>query len=677
VSTFNISLVADGRELIATDLKVNCLIQENLLFGLLTDNPSAYLPLNDIRTATGIVRAAQMESSDLPDRAQGLGALDAIVVSGVDTGTLSIEQRQALRLWLAEGGKLFVVGGPKWQATVSGLDEFLPIDLNATRTVSSLSELEDYTGSSISLDGEAVLAVGQPRAEAEVILEEDGFPLIVQNAIGFGKVIYFAADPGLQPLSNWAGMRDVYGKLMDASSIKPAWLNNQWDEFSANQALSTLNELGIPSTLFICCWLVLYVAMIGPLNYIVLNRIKRRELAWLTIPGLVVVFSCLAYFSGFAYRGARPILNRLAVVQAWDKLDQARVNALVGLYSPNRTKYTIDSGAQFMLYPFRGSNVSLQSENSWFALQQGLNMFVPNVLVEIGGLEAVSAQGYLPALTFTHDLVVNITDQNPTLEGTITNASPYTLMDAMLVTSGEWKRLGDMAPGSTQNANLTLLSGPSGPDFYVMDTVSILGVNYFGGQVSPEDQRRVALMDAAVGTAYNTKEANWGIYLMGWVDGPLIPIGLKDKNFESIDTLLYIMMLSPKSNIESGLVRLTPSMFVWETSSPGNTPFSSRGIPVGGYILRFRPAIPIPFRSVNSLRLDINSITPPGEVFVSLWDFEQGAWIQVEGIHWGGYEISDPGRYVDKDGEIRLKVDGNQSNYTEIQSSHFTLVVEQ
>jgi hypothetical protein len=234
-----------------------------------------------------------------------------------------------------------------------------------------------------------------------------------------------------------------------------------------------------------------------------------------------------------------------------------------------------------------------------------------------------------------------------------------------------------MAPGSKQNANITLIAGPNGPEFYILDTASILGVNYFGGQVSPEDQRRVALMDAALGTAYNTKVANWGVYLMGWVDEPLTSIGLQDKNFESIDTTLYIKMLSPETNTESGLLRFTPSMFVWETSSPGSTPFYSHGIPVGGYTLRFRPAVSIPFRSVNSLRLDINSSATTGEVLVSLWDFEQNAWIQMDGIHWGGNDISDPGRYVDQDGEIRLKVDGNQSNYTEIYSSHFTLVVKQ
>jgi hypothetical protein len=676
LSTLNISLLADGRELTKTELKVNCLTRENLLFGLLADNPSAFLPLNDIQTANGVLRVAQLEISDLPDRAQGWEALDALVISGVDTGTLTSEQQSALSSWLAEGGKLLVIGGPKWQASVSGVIGFMPIDLNMTRTVQDLSELKAYIDSSIPLEGMSVLTVGQLHSGAEVLVEQDGFPLLTQTAIGFGKVIYLAADPALEPLSNWEGMKDVYGKLLGSRSLRPVWLNSQWDVFNANSALSTLNELGIPSIGFICCWLVVYVATIGPVNFLVLNRMKKRELAWLTIPAMVVFFSGLAYFSGFMYRGTRPIINRLAVIQAWDKMEQARVKALAGLYSPTRTKYTIDSGTQFMLYPFEGMNTNLQSNNSWFALQHGPGMSVPDVLVEIGGVEAASAQGYLPALGIEHDLVINVSDKTPTLKGNITNASQYMLKDAILVTPGDWKRLGDLAPGSTHNANVTLIPGPNGPEFYNLNASTILGVDYYGGPASREDRRRVALMDAAMASNYGTKEANWGIYLMGWVVEPLTPISLQDKDFESIDTTLYIHMLSPDSHIESGPLRLTPTMFIWETSSPGSTPYYSHGIPVGGYILRFRSAIPVQFSSVNSLKLDINSSGTPSEVFVSLWDFEQDTWIQMSGLFWGDNDIPEPWRYVGKNGEIRLKVDGNQSNYIEMYSSHFTLVVE-
>jgi len=677
LSTLHVNVIADGRELAQTDLKITCLTGENMLFGLLADDPSAYLDLNDLQITNGFVRVAQLEVSDLPDRVQGWEALDALVVSGVDTGTLTSGQHQALDIWLAEGGKLLVIGGPKWQATVSGLRDFLPIDLDVTKTVGNLSELQAYIESSIPLDGGAILAVGQLHSNAEVLVEQNGLPLIAQSEIGFGKVIYLAADPGLQPLSEWEGKKGIYSKLLGARSPRPAWMNKGWDVYNANSALSTLTELGIPSLFFICFWLVFYVCMIGPVNYLVLNRIKRRELAWLTIPALVVIFSGLAYFSGFIYRGTRPILNRLVVVQAWDKLDQVRANALIGLYSPTRAKYTIDSGDHFMLYPFEGGNANLQAKDNWFALQQGLAMFVPDVLVEIGGMQAVAAQGYAPALTIKHDLTVTVSDQIPTLTGKITNASGYTFKDAILVTSGGWKRLGDLLPGSVQNVNIPLTPGPNGPEFYSLNASSILGVDYYGNQASEEDLRRIALMDSVLTTNSGVKEANWGFYLMGWIEEPLTSISLQDKKFDTIDTTLYIDMLSPSYKLKTGELTLTPSMFAWESSVQGITPYYGYGMPAGGYILRFRPAIPIHFHSVKSLKLEISSTASPSDVFVSLWDFEQGNWVQMSGLFWGDNNIPEPERYVGKDGEIRLKVDGNQNNYIEMDTTIFTLVVEQ
>lgn len=677
LSTLHVNVVAGGREQAQTDLKITCLTGENMLFGLLADDPSAYLDLNNIQIGNGFARVAQLEVSDLPDQAQGWEALDAVVVSGVDTGTLTAGQRQALAIWLAEGGKLLVIGGPKWQSTVSGLMDFLPLDLNATRTVADLSELQAYIESTIPLDGGAILAVGQLHSDAEVLVEQDGLPLIAQSGVGFGKVVYLATDPGLQPLSEWGGKRDVYSKLLGTRSPRPVWMNKTWDVYTANSALSTLEELGIPSLFFICFWLVFYVCIIGPINYLVLNRIKRRELAWLTIPALVVIFSGLAYFSGFIYRGTRPILNRLVVVQAWDKLDQVRANALIGLYSPTRAKYTIDSGDHFMLYPFEGGNANLQANDKWFALQHGLRMSVPDVLVEIGGMQAVAAQGYVPSLTIKHDLAVTVSDQIPTLSGRITNASGYTFKDAILVTSGGWKRLGDLPPGSVHDVSIPLIPGPNGPEFYSLNASSILGVDYYGDQASEEDLRRIALMDAVFTTNSGVKEANWGFYFMGWVDEPLTSISIQNKKFDTIDTTLYIEMLSPNYKLETGELTLTPSMFTWESSVQGITPYYGYGMPPGGYILRFRPAIPIHFRSVKSLQLDISSSASPSDVFVSLWDFEQGNWVQMSGLFWGNNDIPEPERYVGKDGEIRLKVDGNQNNYIEMDTTVFTLVVEQ
>ena len=93
---------------------------------MVADNPSTYAMLNNVRPLTGVTRTVQLNISDLPDRAQGWGMLDALIISNVDTGTLTSEQKQSLELWLANGGKLFVTGGIQWQSTAAGLSDLPP-----------------------------------------------------------------------------------------------------------------------------------------------------------------------------------------------------------------------------------------------------------------------------------------------------------------------------------------------------------------------------------------------------------------------------------------------------------------------------------------------------------------------------------------------------------------------
>src|SRR5262245_21019671 len=142
---FHISLL-DGKRLIkkVSIKNVNCLTTSNLLFGVLTDAPSTYDVLNDVKPLTGFARVAHLNISDLPGKPQAWSSLDALVVSNIDTGTLTAEQQSALKTWLAAGGKLLVIGGVKWQATSAGLKNFLPLEIHGTQNISSLSELSAW-----------------------------------------------------------------------------------------------------------------------------------------------------------------------------------------------------------------------------------------------------------------------------------------------------------------------------------------------------------------------------------------------------------------------------------------------------------------------------------------------------------------------------------------------------
>ena len=673
---WNVTLLANQKVLKKVNLTVNCLAAENMIFGVLADTPSAYDALNDVKPINGFIRVAQLETSDLPDRAQAWAALDALIVSNVDTGTLTPGQKQALESWVAAGGKLLIVGGVNWQSTVAGLKDLMPVRLTATRHVGSLSQLQEYVKDPAPLDAEAILATGQLQAEAQVLVQQDGIPLVVQKSVGFGYVYFVAADPALQPLSDWSGMQGVYDHLLGSKSQRPTWANGTWYDYRANQALATIPELGLPSILYICGLLGFYIAVIGPLNYFVLRRLKRREFAWVTIPALVVVFTCLAYGTGFSYRGVTPILNRLAVAQAWDGVDQAQVRALVGVYSPVRTKYDLEAGDGFMFQPFRNSSdTNLQAGGNWTSLQEGAKMIIPDVPMEIGAMKSVVAEGSLPALEFSHDLVITVSRMNPLLSGSITNKSQYTLKDAILVTSGNWTRLGSIAPGETKKVNVSLAPGPSGPAFYDLDSMGILNITYTDIQTHEEAARRSAFLDTVLFTGYGMNEGNWGNYLMGWVDEIGLPASLKDQKSKTIDTMLYIDRLSPALKIEPGEVRVPTSLFIWESSQPNTSPYYTREMPPNGYTLRFQPAVPISPATVKSIDFYLTTNASYQDLVVSAWDYELKTWSHIP-VSGSSTSIPEPDRYVGPDGEIRIMIVSRRSDWTEITASNISVVME-
>lgn len=668
-------LAPDDAVLASTKMTVTCIADDSLLFGLLVDNPTPYNNLGNVSPLAGSVRVAQVRLADLPERAQGWDALDALVVSGVDTGPLSDGQRQALSLWLSNGGKLLVVGGANWQGVAAGLGEFLPLELNGTRPVSGFSGLQDYFGTADAPLGPATLASGSLRPGAEVLVAQDGVPLLVQRRAGFGKVFFLAADPGLQPLSNWGGMQTVYNYLLGMRSARPIWGDFDWSNYSSNQALSTLPALDLPPFLYIFCWLGLYVLIVGPLNYLVLRRLKRQELAWVSVPALVILFTAIAYLSGFLVRGSGPILNRLAVSQGWEGQGQARVRALVGIYSPDRTKYTLKTSDPFTSAPYNGQDQVMQANHDWLAVQRNADMLVPDVLVESGGLKAIALRGDQPTqVSIKHDLVIHLRGRDPLLNGSITNTGQYTLQDALLITPGDWQQLGNLAPGKAVKVQVSLAAN-SAPNYY-----SFLNQPVYSAQAEDDKtMRRNALMQTIFTSSYNYNQqnlGNWGIFLVGWLDEPQLPVSVQDRSFSAVDTTLSITMLSPTFRVEDSSLNLPPTLFEWEASGSNSSPYFSQNISTVDEILHFRLAFPLHYSALKMLVLRLNSSSSGNgaPVAANLWDWSLERWVPVQNPVWGDNVIPDPGRFVGPGAEIRLKVDQSPNIY-ELDGAYLTMVV--
>jgi len=672
--TFSVSVLDGNKVLAKTNLNINCTGDPTTLFGVLADNPSTYARLNNARPLTGVTRTVQLNISDLPDRAQGWGMLDALIISNVDTGTLTPEQKKSLELWLANGGKLFVTGGIQWQTTTAGLSDLLPIKLTSTQNVTGLSALSAYAMDSALLDSESILAVGTMQADANVLVEQNNIPLLIEKKIGYGKIYFFAVDPGLQPLNNWGGIQDIYEHLLAFKSPKPSWASGPWDPYQASTALATLPELALPSFVYICCWLGLYIVVIGPVNYFVLRRMKRTELAWVTVPVLVIIFTSLAYFSGYLYRGTRPILNRITLAQAWQGMEQAQATTLVGLYSPTRTTYNVESQDQSLMFPYPDMNENLQGNNNWLSLKNESGITLPDVRVEIGGMQSLGSEGSTPVIAIQHDLVLTLSDNTPVLKGIITNTSNYTLRGATLVTPSGWNVLGDMAPNESKDISIKLINKSDSASISQYAILSALGLDTYSEDI--DKKRHASFFQAITLSTNNIINVNAGVYLMAWVDNEIpAPVGLQDQNFNATDTMLYFEKLSPALKTESGALMLTSSIYAWDSSLADTLTAAYYNLPSGGYRINFQPSLPVHFSKVDSLTLTLGTNTTPDKIKASLWNNQTKAWTPIT-LGYNSTSIPEAWQYVGMDGEILLNINGDPNDYIEITALDFVLMVQ-
>ena len=683
-------LLAGQREITRANAPVNCISTNDRLFGVLASNPSSFNGLADLDPANGRASVARLEAGDLPDRSPAWQALDYLVVSDLDTGSLTSHQIEALHGWIAGGGVLIVTGGSNWQPAAAGLDPLLPLHPNRTTTVSAL----------LGLPGEAVLSIGDLDPQAETIIDQDGIPILTRMAQGGGAIYYLGADPGLEPLKSWDGLLYLYEQIVNTGTVSPPWADGfqNWD--AAVNAVSTLPDLTLPPFNLLCGYLVMYVIALGPINYLVLRRMKRKELAWISIPVLVLAFSLLAFLVGSRGRGKEPVISRLAVVQTWPDARYAQAVGLLGIFSPNRDTYDLEIDGHFLSHPIP-NNLNMAPSGGWtFETTAAENTRIPELRVDVAGMNAMGLEGQIPSPAISGELTIHLGKQDISLKGEISNQSGLSLKDAVLLSPGDAWQIGDFKPGENQQFEINLSEGdrasyqpaapalntPPGAAFYPPYTgnsnfiTDILGPgDYYRDQAT---YRRYSLLNAFGGYSA-PRGIGGGVYLAGWSDGSPITVQFDDQAYRSSDSTLYLIALQPSIAQEDGPIALMPGLFTWSVLEAGSgvfnpAPYDSY-LEGGDFSIQYRLNQPIRYSKINRLILHLKSYDRQGPTGFNqyLWDFDQAAWSLLSGVTWGDTTISNPEHFVGPDGEIRLRLEqAGSSAYVPIERADFTLEVE-
>ncbi|MEO1289744.1 MAG: hypothetical protein AAFV93_18430, partial [Chloroflexota bacterium] len=302
------------------------------------------IPLNGVAKPSQNSRQARWEVNNLPSDAVAFNAIDTLLLYDVQSDTFTVDQLTALEAWVTMGGHLIIIGGPSWAQTTSGLpDNLLPFAPDGSQNVDNISAMADFINRDDTLEALTFVTTGTVAEDAIVrIATDDNLPLMIRRELGLGVVDFMTVDPTLEPLRNWEELNQFWYTVVTDLPPEPGWQRGLLDLQDAARSIAILPNVNLlPPASSMILFIGGYILLIGPLNYFILSRLRRRAWAWASIPLLIVTFTLLAWNVGFNLRGSEVIVSRLYVVHSFSNSDIAYQDQLVGVLSPRRDLYTV------------------------------------------------------------------------------------------------------------------------------------------------------------------------------------------------------------------------------------------------------------------------------------------------------------------------------------------------
>ena len=620
-------------------------------------------------------------AADIPDRPEPMSGL-ATIVWAADSGALAEAQRRSVERWVAEGGQLVVVGGADWQARAAAFAELLPVD--AVQAVDGVSQasLAAWAGVEAPPLESATVAAGTLRDGARALTtSDDGTDLITMRMIGAGRVILIGPDVGVAAFRGWEGSPLLWARLMPTDALFEAAFgggapDREQRASSMQQALNTLPALEVPPAELLLAVIVGYILLIGPVSYLVLRRLDRRELAWITAPLLVLVFSACSYGIGMSMKGSDLIVNQIAVVRSSTGGSAASVETYAGVFSPGRTTVDAVVEADALLGRMRGAGFDVRAPEpgaqAEVASEQGDPARLRGLAIQAAGYEYLRADGIVDHQPL---LAVSWAYEDGSIVGTVTNTGDVPLADVAYISGTGGEMIGDLEPGAsaTFDAEADNVNRSSASD-------QVYG---FGGfDASDPDRRRIVarrgVIDALVGYGgWFTGGSGLGgaggpgPFVIGWHagEGPM-PLELEGEEPQRYAEVVEVVSIQPE--LGRGEVVIGPGEMGVTVTAEGDVVNVGPGtVSIGVGSATFGITLPLAATDLAVDEVEIvvgpdpaTVVLDPGSVgfwqpghIVEVRDQRSGAWIELGDLGTSSrFTIDDPAGMVSSTGRIDVRV---------------------
>ncbi len=666
---------------VEAEIEIRVLEQSGSQVAIVGDGNGALRPQVTSALDESAAEPITIGPADIPERPEVLEGISAMIWA-TDSAQLTEAQRRSIERWVANGGELIVVAGADWQARTAAFTEILPLSSVAAVDGVSHAELASWSGSEAAAAETDTVASGPLHDDARALATaDDGTVLLSMRSVGAGRTILVGSDFGTEPYRAWEGSPRIWARLLPTSTNFDQFFGGGFPvaEEALNsmiQALGNLPSLEVPPAELLLAVIVGYILLLGPISYLVLRRLDRRELAWVTAPLLVVLFTGCSYGIGNALKGSDVVTNQIALIRTSAAGGAATVQTYAGIFSPQRASYDLRVDSDALMAPVRAPNFGApQAAGVDVLVEQGNPTRLRDLAIGVYGFEGVRADAvvdYEPALTISWSY------DDGRLVGTVTNTGDVPIADVAYISSSVGERIGDLAPGEeatfrVPGANFN--GSPASDQVY----------GFAGFDTADAEQRQMAVrrqvIDSLVGygsfmpAGVDVPGSGRGPFLIGWRadEGP-VPILVEDLVAQQYSQVVEV--LSVRRPIGTGEVTIGPAQMLNSVvATEGDASSGGSGMMmIGDGSVTFGITLPLEASGMAVSELTVLVGPDPGMVlsdqrgFGGFWpagyiaeirDPTTGEWRELGDINVDAtFEIDDPATAISPAGRIEVRISG-------------------
>ncbi len=457
-NTGTVCIIENGKVLCEEKLLISSgrISDGNAFTGLLSDDPTALGYLGNITyfdsnySNTGKMTCVNLTEGLLGENGLNIDGLDVIIINNYNMANLSDNQYNSLNNWVNSGGTLLIGAGGNESKTINNINKsFLNITSNGTseQNVKTGSESLNLILSQITLE-DSVVTVNSNENELVYSLDR-----------GAGKILITTFDLGLEPFISSNDAVIMLQNMLLETFDKIYEQNYQGGYYSGNYEINNILD-NIPventvGTLTLGIILGIYAILVGIVLYLILKKMKKRDLTWVLIPTTAVVFTILIYVLGSRMKIKDVVVNSANIISV-DEDGRGQINSYIGVASKNKGNIKIekeeDLKMQYMSddYYYYGDTdynaktlrvkTTYTNDNSYFTVAN-------NNVAEVNKFEVSGKEIVMPKLENTLKI------KNGNLEGTIKNNLDADIKKLVIVSGKTVWDLGQVAKGEEISIN--------------------------------------------------------------------------------------------------------------------------------------------------------------------------------------------------------------------------------